>query len=317
MDGAPLNYLTAAGDRANTILPLTWATIAISVAVTLVIFALVGVGSWHGRQPEGAVSEVTGGESPVRWVWIGVGVSTAILFATAVWTLYALSALAAGDEKPDVSIEVTGHQWWWEIRYLSETPAQVFTTANELHIPVGARVRVVLQSSDVIHSFWVPQLGGKTDAIPGQRNVAWLQASKPGTFIGQCSEYCGQQHAHMGLRVVAETPEAFERWRAGQRRPVQPMPPDSEAARGERVFEARCGGCHRVRGTLAGGVLGPDLTHLATRDTIAAGTLPNKPAFLSAWIADPQHIKPGTKMPAMKLSGPQLQAIRQFLAGTG
>jgi len=314
MDGAPLNYLTAAGSRAFPILWLTWGVIAISVAVMLVIAILVAEGIRRNRQTLAEpTAGVISGENPVRWIYAGVGVSCIVLVAAAAWTLYVLSALAYEVPPDGPTVEVAAHQWWWGMRYLDSDPSKIFSTANEMHIPVGVPVRIVLNSSDVIHSFWVPALGGKTDVIPGQTNTAVIEAEKPGIYLGQCTEYCGQQHAHMGLRVVADKPDDYARWRAEQLQPHAVPPPGSEAARGETAFVTRCGGCHRVRGTLAGGVLGPDLTHLAERGTLAAGSLPNKPAYLSAWILEPQRIKPGTQMPALPLSGPELQAIRTFL----
>lgn len=318
MDSAPLNYLTSSGGGANTILPLTWGLSAISVAVMAIVAGLVAEGIRRKRGGViGAGILAADRPRPLQWVYAGLGASCVVLLGAAVWTLYVLAAIAGHDRAPALSIDVTGHQWWWEARYLDSDPFNVFATANELHIPVGARVRINLASADVIHSFWIPALAGKTDVVPGQRNVAWLEADRPGTYFGQCAEYCGTQHAHMGLRVVADTPETFQRWRSEQLEPVSPPPSGTAAAQGEVIFQSRCGGCHRVRGTLAGGALGPDLTHVATRKTIAAGTIPNTPAYLSAWIADPQHIKPGTQMPAMPLSGQDLQAIRSFLARTG
>jgi cytochrome c oxidase subunit 2 len=173
----------------------------------------------------------------------------------------------------------------------------------------------LLRSADVIHSFWVPALTGKTDTIPGQTNSSWLEADTAGTYLGQCAEYCGTQHAHMALRIIADPPDRFQAWRNDQLAAASKPPAASQAATGEAVFEAGCGGCHKVRGTLAGGALGPDLTHLMSRQTIAAGTVPNTPANLSAWIADPQHVKPGTQMPSIPLSGPELEAVRSFLQG--
>jgi cytochrome c oxidase subunit 2 len=213
-----------------------------------------------------------------------------------------------------VTIEVTGQQWWWKARYLNESdPSAVLTTANEIHIPTGEPVRVKLIGADVIHSFWVPQLTGKTDAIPGQTNEMWLEAEKPGRYRGQCTEYCGWQHAHMAVFVIAEPRADFEKWLTAQLQPAPSPPGGSEAARGEQLFVDHCGVCHKVLGTEAGGTVGPDLTHVMSRATIAAGTLPNTIGNLSGWIANPQTIKPGALMPNLYLSGPELQGIRSFL----
>jgi cytochrome c oxidase subunit 2 len=167
-----------------------------------------------------------------------------------------------------------------------------------------------LIGGDVIHSFWVPSLGGKTDTIPGQTNITWLQADRPGIYRGQCTEYCGKQHANMGFFVVAEPAQQFEQWRRQQIAPAAPSP---NLAQDVAAFQTRCGVCHTVRGTPAGGKVGPDLTHVMSRGTIAAGTLPNTPGHLTGWIANPQGIKPGNLMPQIDMSGADLNAIRSFL----
>jgi cytochrome c oxidase subunit 2 len=172
-------------------------------------------------------------------------------------------------------------------------------------------VRIELSSEDVIHSFWIPQLAGKMDAIPGRTNVLWLQADKPGVYRGQCGEFCGAQHARMAMVVIADTPQAYAAWRTGQLRPAPVA--DGPVHPGAATFESHCGACHTVRGTQAGGLLGPDLTHLMSRRTIAAGILPNTPGTLAAWISDPQSIKPGSRMPAPRLSPTELQAVLGYL----
>ncbi len=223
-----------------------------------------------------------------------------------------LAQIGRPPQEPAFTVEVIGHQWWWEIRYLSDQPARNFTTANEIHIPVGETVAVKLISRDVIHSFWVPALGGKTDLIPGQTNVTWMEADKPGVYRGQCAEYCGLQHAHMALTVVAQEPEAFEAWRAGQLEPASEANTERVQA-GLTAFIQKCGICHTVRGTRAQGIVGPDLSHLMERRTLAAGTLPNTPGNLAGWIADPQHVKPGNFMPQPQLSAAELLRILAFL----
>ncbi len=202
------------------------------------------------------------------------------------------------------------------IRYKSDDPSREFTTANEIHVPVGEPVRFELRSADVIHTFWVPALSGKTDLIPGQTNTTWLEADAPGVYRGQCNEYCGQQHAHMALSLYADPPDQFQSWWDGQLRSA-PAPAAPAAASGQRQFQQKCAACHSVRGSLAGGRVGPDLTHLMSRGTIAAGLLPNMVGNLSGWIANPQVLKPGCKMPNLELSGPELQAIRSYLLTLG
>ena len=185
-------------------------------------------------------------------------------------------------------------------------------TANEIRISVGKPVRFTRNGKDVVHTFWLRSFGGKIQLIPGQTNVTWLQADRPGVYRGQCSQYCGQQHAHMIFSVFADPPEAFEAWRKDQLR-AAPQPATDEARLGEQRFIGRYGACHTVRGTLANGHVGPDLTHLMSRATIAGGELPNNPGYLSGWIANPQNLKPGSLMPNPDLSGPDLASIRSFL----
>lgn len=316
MSRLPLNYLTAAGARAQATLGLTWFTLIVSILVcviiTLLLWAAVRRAAARGGAQETrsvALSVVPGGE---RWISIGLLLSAVPLLVALVWTMVTLAAVAEPAAPPGMVIDVTGHQWWWEVRYDASEPDQIFTTANEIHIPVNTRVRVRLHGADVIHSFWVPQLTGKTDTIPGQTNVSWLEARDTGRYLGQCTEYCGWQHAHMRLEVVAESESDFERWRALQLQPA--AAPDTAAqARGRDLVEYRCGLCHQVRGTAAGSGVGPDLTHLESRRMIAAGALANQPGNLAAWIEDAQAIKPGNLMPNQGLSAEQLQDVVAYL----
>jgi cytochrome c oxidase subunit 2 len=183
-------------------------------------------------------------------------------------------------------------------------------------VPVGRRVRVTLYSNDVIHSFWVPPLQGKIDAIPGLTTVTFLQADRPGTYRGQCAEYCGLMHAHMAVLVIAQPPDEFAAWLEDQRRPAQP-PLDEQARRGQRLFVDRgCAACHRIRGTLASfGFAGPDLTHLLSRRTLAAGVLPNGQGARAGWVANPQALKPGNHMPVTPLAADELHAVLRYLDG--
>lgn len=225
-------------------------------------------------------------------------------------------AVSTFDELPapgELVIEVTGRQYWWQVEYLDAEPQRRFETANELRIPVGRRVTVRLKSDDVIHSFWVPGLQGKMDLIPGRVNALAIEASHVGTWRGQCAEYCGVQHAKMAFVVVAETPERYEAWAQQQRAPAA-VPRDSTTLADQATFvTSGCALCHAVRGTLARGEMGPDLTHLAGRLTLAAGTLPNTPGHLYGWVANPQAIKPGNKMPAVALDPSDLDAIVRYL----
>ena len=266
----------------------------------------------HAEARIGAQLPVAYEGNGLRWIYIGVGISSAALFAALIWTLVTLAAINGPPGPPKVQLRITGYQWWWKVEYLSNDPSRTLITANEIHIPVGEPVRIELLAGDVIHSFWIPKLAGKTDTIPGQRNVMWLEADKPGRYRGQCTEYCGHQHAHMAMFVIAESRSAFEHWWNDQLKPA-PAPVSEKTRSGEKLFEYRCGVCHMVRGTQSGGAVAPDLTHLISRHTIAAGTLPTTIAALSGWIANPQAIKPGNHMPVLYLSGPELDNLRSFL----
>jgi cytochrome c oxidase subunit 2 len=208
-----------------------------------------------------------------------------------------------------MTIDVVGHQWFWEVRY----PGTDAVTANEIHIPARTRVNVVATTADVIHSFWVPQLNRKIDMIPGQSNRVLLYADKPGVYRGQCSEFCGVQHAHMGLEVFAQPPARFRAWLANMAKPAPP-PSTGSQRRGERLFLSQgCASCHTLRGTPARGDVGPDLTHLASRSTLAAVTIPNTRSFLHSWIRDPQDIKPGNRMPGFDLSDSEFRSLLDYL----
>jgi cytochrome c oxidase subunit 2 len=307
-----MDYLHADGLMAKRILPLTQALLIVSALVVLIVTALVLVAILR-RGRGGAVADTPIEEVGGRgWISIGVGLSTVVLVGLVVWTSMTMAGIANPPNKPALSIDVRGHQWWWEFVYQNDDPSKIFTTANEIHIPVGKPVRFTLNGEDVIHTFWVPSLGGKIQLIPGQTNVTWLEADRPGVYRGQCSQYCGQQHAHMILSIFADAPDAFEAWRADQLRAAS-QPASNDVRLGELRFIGHCGACHTVRGTLANGDVGPDLTHLMSRTTIAAGELPNNPGFLSGWIANPQNLKPGSLMPDPELSGPDLASIRSFL----
>jgi cytochrome c oxidase subunit II len=313
---APMNYLTTAGPRADPATALLWGLIVLSVAVSVIVTVLVVAGV-AARRRRGAVHEMADepaarGPSALAWFYLGMPLTVLALVAALIWTIRVLAAVDSPPTRPHLTIEITGHQWWWEARYLSADPNQTFITANELHVPVGQPVLIKLVSADVVHSFWIPALSGKTDAIPGQLNIAWLQADRPGVFEGQCGEYCGLQHAHMGLLVLAEPAAQFGAWRENQLR-LADATAAGPAAAGKALFVSRCGSCHAVRGTAAGGIRGPDLTHLMSRQTLAAGAVPNTVGGLSGWISNPQALKPGALMPATWLSGSDLQATVAYL----
>ena len=315
----PLAYFFhAAGPAADPVIRLGWGLAAISIAVVVIIAGLLLAAIFRKRagtprkgsdNDAGSQLVSAGDRDGMAWVYIGTGVSAVVLFASAVWALVTLSAIAAPAATPRVTVEVRGYQYWWRVRYLDANGGVLLTTANEIHIPVGEPIRFQLSSGDVIHSFWVPQLGGKMDAVPGQTNVTWLQADRAGRYRGQCGEYCGLQHAHMALFVEAESPEEFANWLAHQRSDATPSANGAQAASGEHLFDEKCAGCHAVRGTAAKGMLAPDLTHLMTRETIAAGVLPNTEETLRRWIAHTQEVKPGSEMPVVTLQPAELDAV--------
>lgn len=316
MSGWPLSYLTSAGLRADKTVPLTWYMLLVSIAVCLVIGALLWAAVRRVRPEDKSLEmrdiPIERGASGVQWITIGLLVSALPLAAAFVWTLLTLAAIAGPPVRPGLVMDVTGRQWWWQVQYAASNPVDEFDTANEIHIPVGVPVLVRLHGADVIHSFWVPQLSGKTDAIPGQTNISWLQADRPGRYLGQCTEFCGYQHAHMQFEVVAESQEDFDRWINAQRQAAA-SPTTPAAARGLALVEYRCGLCHRVRGTDAGAISAPDLTHLMSRRTLAAGTLLNNPGNLGGWIQNPQNLKPGSLMPNQFLSAQQLSDALAYL----
>src|SRR3954452_20849279 len=254
-----------------------------------------------------------GFERRAAGVILVAGIATTITVLALSVVSYGAQRAVFGSEPNPVKVKVTGHQWWWEVEYQADSPDSSFTTANEIRVPVGQPVTVELASADVIHSFWVPSLTGKMDLITGQQNSIHFTAGKPGVYRGQCAEFCGLQHAHMAFTVRALPPEEFSKWRDHQNQPAA-APNDPLGTQGEQLFRGKgCGLCHSIRGTLAGGQSAPDLTHIASRDTIAAGTLPQTPGTLAAWISDPQHIKPGNLMPKMALRSDELIAILHYL----
>lgn len=312
----PLSYLESAGERAHAIVPLTWFTLSVSIIVCIVIALLlwsaVRRACANGGAAETRAAALTADRRGTRWISVGLVLSGVPLLITLVWTMVTLAATSQPAETPSLVLDVTGHQWWWEVQYNASEPDQIFTTANEIHIPIKTRVLVRLHGADVIHSFWVPKLTGKTDTIPGQTNVSWLEAQSPGRYLGPCTEYCGWQHAHMQLEVVAQDEQDFTAWRSQQLAPAR-APRDAAALRGLELVEYRCGLCHAVRGTTAGSHVGPDLTHIATRHTIASGVLPNNPGTLTGWIENAQGIKPGNQMPNQNLNGQQLADVVAYL----
>lgn len=302
-----------AGPQAQRIWGLGLLFIALGSAVYVVVMGVLLYGLWRGVRRV----EVAGGPAVerrlTRWVAGAIGATTVILLGLLVANLAVGRATAEFADPGALTIRITGHQWWWEIEYADPEPSRRVVTANEIHIPVGRQVRVEVSSRDVIHSFWVPNLHGKLDLTPGYRASTALRADRPGVYWGRCAEFCGLQHAHMDFRVIAESPERFAAWYEGQLRPGRaPVAPLEQ--QGQQVFLSRgCVLCHTVRGTAAGSRMGPDLTHLASRETLAAGTLPNTRGHLAGWVLDPQTIKPGVLMPPNQLTANELRALLAYL----
>ena len=302
--------LHPAGPQAASISLLWWVMFWTCTAVYVVVIGAVAFAVCRRRDPAGPRPSE---RRLTRWVAGAATVTVVILFGLLYASVVTGRVVASLPSTEPLTIEVTGYQWWWDIEYQSPEPSLRVRTANELHVPVGRPVRIDLKSADVIHSFWVPNLHGKMDLIPGRQTSLQVQADRPGVYRGQCAEYCGLQHAHMAFIVVVETDEEFERWLSAQRQlAASPTTPAQEEGL-QIVQSGPCALCHTVRGTAAGGRTAPDLTHLASRITIAAGTAPNTRGHLAAWIIDPQHLKPGAKMPPTGLSAGELQAVLAYL----
>jgi cytochrome c oxidase subunit II len=305
------SILSTHSPQAHNIMLLWWWMLGVATIVFGGAMALLALAWFHRRQEGlpwlGQRENLSEGLVVVFGIAIPV-VVLSVLFGVA--NVYLIRQTSPPDPKTtSMTIDVVGHQWWWEVRYAGTQAV----TANEIHLPVNTRVNVVTTSADVIHSFWVPALNRKIDMIPGRQNRILLYASRQGTYRGQCSQFCGFQHANMSMVVVAQTPAAFRAWLANMAAPA-PTPTTSAAQTGERVFMgSQCASCHRIAGTPAQATVGPDLSHLATRSTLAALTIPNDARHLASWIANPQAIKPGVVMPALGLSRSQISQLVSYL----
>jgi cytochrome c oxidase subunit 2 len=298
--------LDPAGPGAARIEGLWWLVFWIAVSVFVIVMAFLFAALLRSRRREVEVSrEVSWGEPFI--VISGVILPSLVLIAVFALSLRDVHELSRPGEQPALEIEVVGHDWWWEVRYPNGA-----ITANEIHIPVDEPVRLNLRTGDVIHSFWVPRLQGKTDNISGRVNHMWLEADRPGRYRGQCAEFCGLQHAKMAFYVVAESRATFDAWADRAAEPRRPVA--GSAAAGQAVFlSSTCVGCHAVGGTTADARVGPDLTHLADRRTLFAGTVPNTERNLARIITDPQSVKPGAAMPPTQLSPGELQDLISYL----
>jgi cytochrome c oxidase subunit II len=312
----------AAGPSAGRIAGLTLLMIYVLSAIFILTMIALAIAAFRRQRqlpPPEVNKEVIPSEHE-REKRLSRTVTTAVLVSAAILLVFLVSSFLTGraivkdpDRTNALIIEVNGNQWWWDVRYDHPVASQIVTTANEIHIPVGRPILLRLGSRDVIHSFWVPNLHGKMDMVPGRTYEFAIQADRPDVYRGQCAEYCGHQHAHMALLVIAEPEEQFNAWYQAQLQPA-PAPVTASQINGQKIFLSRpCVMCHRIQGTDAGGRLGPDLTHVASRQTIAAGTLNNSREHLSRWIANSQNIKPGNRMPPNLVTGDDLNSLLDYV----
>jgi cytochrome c oxidase subunit 2 len=317
MSAPPLQYLLhAAGPASAPTYRLGWALIGLVCAVMIIIAVLLVGALVRRREPRapGAEHKLPSDSGGIDWLVIGTSISSIALFGALVYAMVTLDSVASPAREPALTIHVTSYDWWWKVEYPDAAdPSRGFVTANEIHIPVGVPVRIELDSADVIHTFWAPRLAGKTEMIPGQTNEQWIEADAPGIYRGQCSQFCGAQHAHMAFEVVAQPQAEFDAWQDAQRRGAQPVTtPDARA--GQHLFAERCAGCHSVRGTPAAGMQAPDLTHLASRRLIAAGQMTNTPEHRLDWVEHAQRVKPDSLMPSIALSASDAAALSAYLS---
>ena len=305
-----------ASPQARAIAQLWWWMFGVGGAVWLIVIGamIYVVRAKHGQRESDDLLHVSPStHARMERVVAGAVFVTILILAGFLAYDFGVGRLLAQHPTRGLSIELVGHQWWWEVQYADPDPSKRLVTANEIHVPTGTPIQFKLKSPDVIHSFWMPNLNGKRDLIPGYESALWFTADTAGTYRGQCAEFCGLQHAKMALYVVAEPPAKFAAWRAAAS--ASPPPPtDSTLLYGQRVFmSGGCAVCHTIGGTEARSSVGPNLTHFKSRSTIAAGALANTRANLTAWIKNPQAIKPGTQMPPSPLTQVQLDALVSYL----
>jgi cytochrome c oxidase subunit 2 len=302
-----------AGPQAERISDMTWLLTWLGTAVFLVVTGFLCYALWRGARREHNAEGPEAERTLTRWVGGAVGVTTVILLGLLVYNFYTGRALAAFADDSAITIRVTGHQWWWSVEYQDPAYSRRVQTASEIHVPVGRKVRLEVQSRDVIHSFWAPNAHGKLDLIPGYSGTTYFRIDEPGTYHGRCGEFCGLQHAKMDFLLIAEPPERFAAWYEAQLKSATP-PADSLRQKGQQVFLSKgCVMCHTIRGTPANSRIGPDLTHLASRRTLGSGAIPNTRGHLGGWVSDPQRIKPGVRMPPNQLASDELHALLSYL----
>lgn len=306
--GGCRGVLDPRGRAASQTSRLAWLMFVIATLVFLLVVGILVAGALR-RRGEVADERPDPHDRP-GGVMTMIGVALPVVVITIV-LLVSFGPLAsqASTSGASLTVRITGHRWWWQVSY----PDSGVVTANEIHIPAGRKVRLELTSDDVIHSFWIPELAGKRDLIPGQVNEMWIESDDVGRFGGGCAEYCGIGHTHMSAVVVADTPDEFQAWLADQARPAA-NPADAQLLAGQQVFlGSSCSYCHRVAGTNAQSDFGPDLTHVASRETLGAGAFLNEPDQLARWVTDPPSLKPGTLMPGVQLSDSEVADLVAYL----
>lgn len=317
--GGSQSALDAAGVQAGRLENLWWLFFWVCAAVYVIVMAVLLAALFRRKAGSSETPpEITPDEQREKRIGNiikgAVAVTVLILFTFMIVSFRtgrAINSLASAPQP--LQIKVTGHQWWWEIEYQDTVPSNNVTTANELHLPTGRPIKLILQSNDVIHSFWLPNLHGKKDLVPNYPTTFYFQADKPGSYWGQCAEYCGYQHAKMRFTVTAESPEDFDKWLKAQQQPAA-QPVTELQKRGQNIFlTSSCTQCHTIQGTIAAARVGPNLTHIAARSYIAAGSLENKRENLERWVTDPQHFKPGIRMPMNNYTPEDLQALVEYL----
>jgi cytochrome c oxidase subunit 2 len=308
--------LDPVGDQARDIDVVWRAMLAVCGVMYLLVLGFLAWALWRARRRVADMAPAVGHTPAEPALERSLGAWTGLIVAGLIGLItvsFLVDRSLAEVGPAPLKVKVTAHQWWWQVEYEGARPSDAVTTANELHLPLGRPAVVELQARDVIHSFWVPNLAGKIDLIPGRTNYVALTPRRAGAFRGQCAEFCGLQHAKMAFDVVVQSPQAFEAWRAQQVTGATP-PVGPEQIHGQQVFTAKaCVMCHRIQGSEAGATVGPDLTHLMSRAHIAAGARPNTRGDLQAWITDPQGIKPGTPMPRVAMTSAELNDLVSYL----
>lgn len=308
MIGGNQSVLNPQGPLAGSIAGLSnYMTLVLSAAYVLTMIFIVWaiLRGRRGDRPDFRKSQML-------VALLGFALPTIVFFSIFLYSVTVGRAMSTAPYKDDPTISVTGKQWWWQVQYMHGSDA-IAQTANEIHMPVGVPMKFKLQSFDVIHSFWVPNLTGKMDMIPGRTNEIWIRADREGVWRGECAEFCGAQHAHMALEVIVESPVKYAEWLKWQKEPAI-QPASAQAQEGQRYFvSGPCVMCHRIAGTAAGATAGPDLTHVASRRKLAAGTLPNTRGHLGGWIVNAQGVKPGSQMPRLTIEPAQLESLIAYL----